>query len=498
MPPTLSKSTYLRGTQCLKSLYLNWHQPELKDPVSPMQQAIFNQGHDVGKLAQQLFPGGVDAGIYVPDQYQKSIGLTTQLMQEGAEVIYEAGFSKEGLHCFIDILVKDGDHWKAFEVKSSTQVKPVNLLDAAFQYYVMKECGVMVSDISLIILNNAYKRTGELDIHKLFKFEPVLKEVLKLQDRVRQDIETFFFTLNLPVEPVRDIGPHCSDPYECDFKSHCWKHVPDYSIFNISRLGADKKWDLYRNKILKFEDIPADFKLNFSQWQQVISELKGETHIDKKEIEKFVEELSYPLYYLDFESFQPAVPLYNNSRPYQQIVFQYSMHRQETANSEPEHKAFLAFPDGNDPRLPFITQLIEDIGNNGDILVYNRSFEAGRLTEIASGFPDFHFQISSIVSRLKDLMLIFQNRNYYVPEMKGSYSIKQVLPALVPGFSYENLPIADGGSASHAFMSMHTETDQEKIRAIRDNLLEYCKMDTLAMVEILKVLRNLFFNHPAH
>ncbi len=173
MPPTLSKSTFLRGSQCKKSLYLHWHQPELKDKISAMQQAIFSQGTDVGKLAQQLFPGGIDAGIHVPANYAKSIEMTSQLISDGASVIYEAGFSVNGLHCFVDILVKDNDGWKAYEVKSSTQVKPVNLLDAAFQYYVMTGCGLELVDFSLVTLNTAYERNGELDISRLFKIESV-------------------------------------------------------------------------------------------------------------------------------------------------------------------------------------------------------------------------------------------------------------------------------------------------------------------------------------
>lgn len=453
-----------------------------------MQLAIFSQGHDVGRLAQQLFPGGVDAGIFVPDKYQKSIEMTQKLIKNGAMVIYEAGFAINGLHCFVDILVHDKDGWKAYEVKSSTQVKPVNLLDAAFQYHVMSLCGLHLVDISLVVLNTAYERKGNIDIKSLFKIESVYKKVLDLQDKIKQDIDDYFVTLNAPSPPVVDIGPHCTDPYDCDFHSHCWNHVPDYSIFNISRLSGDKKWELYRMGILKFEDIPPDFKLNDSQWQQVLAELKGETHIDKSAIQRFLDSLSYPLHFLDFESFQPAIPLFDNSRPYQQIVFQYSLHTIESAGSEPVHRAFLADNDSSDPRIPFINQLIGDIGETGDILVFNRSFEAGRLNEIAASFPNFQFPVSNIVHRMKDLMVLFQQRQYYVPEMKGSYSIKQVLPALVPGFNYDNLAIGDGGSASHAFMSLVSEKNQKKIQMTRENLLEYCRQDTLAMVEILKVI----------
>lgn len=456
-----------------------------------MQQAIFSQGTDVGKIAQQLFPGGIDAGLYVPANYARSIALTSQLIEDGSPVIYEAGFSFNGLHCFVDILVKDAEGWKAYEVKSSTQVKPVNLLDAAFQYYVITSCGLELADISLITLNTAYERIGELDISRLFKIESVYHQVLKRQDKIKQDVEDFFFTLNLPIVPVTDIGPHCTDPYDCDFHGYCWQHVPDYSIFNISRLTGDKKWELYRMGILRFEDIPADFNLNDSQWQQVKAELKGEKHIETETIREFLGGLKYPLYFLDFESFQPAVPMFDHSRPYQQIVFQYSMHIMESKTSGVRHLWFLAENDGNDPRIPFIQQLINDLGDEGDIIVFNRSFESSRLTELAVSFPEYEADVVRINSRMKDLMLIFQQRLYYVPEMKGSYSIKQVLPAMVPGFSYDNMPVGDGGSASMAFTSLITETDPEKISTTRQNLLEYCKLDTMAMVEIMKVLKEL-------
>jgi hypothetical protein len=491
MPPTISKSTFLRGSQCKKSLYLHWYQPELKDKISPMQQAIFSQGTDVGKLAQQLFPGGTDAGIYVPANYAKSIEMTSQLISDGATVVYEAGFSINNLHCFVDILVKDSDGWKAYEVKSSTQVKPVNLLDAAFQYHVITCCGLELIDFSIVTMNTTYERNGGLDISQLFKIESVYRRIIKLQDKVQKDIEDFFFTLNKSKEPVTDIGPHCTDPYDCDFRGHCWQHVPDYSIFNISRLGGDKKWDLYNMGILRFENIPPDFKLNDSQWQQVIAELKGETHIDHEAINKFLNGLSYPLYFLDFESFQPAVPMFDKSRPYQQVVFQYSLHIMESETSGVTHTSFLAENDGRDPRVPFINQLIRDIGKTGDIIVFNKAFESSRLSELAASYPEYAIPVGRIKSRMKDLMVLFQQRQYYVPEMKGSYSIKQVLPAMVPGFSYDNLAIGDGGSASMAFTSLITESDPEKIRATRENLLEYCKLDTQAMVEIVKVLQGL-------
>jgi hypothetical protein len=489
MPPTLSKSTYLRGKQCRKSLYLHWHQPELRDPISPMQQAIFSQGTDVGRLAQQLFPGGVDAGIYLPDKYTKSVEMTSQLMTEGADVIYEAGFSVNNLHCFVDILVKSGEGWKAYEVKSSTNLKPVNLLDAAFQYHVMTTSGLKVDEISLVVLNSSYERIGNLDITSLFKIEPVTAQVLKLQPQIEKEVSDFLAMLEGDTVPDIDIGPHCSDPYDCDFHGHCWQHVPEYSVFDISRLSGEKKWELYRMGILKFEDIPDGFRLNHAQWQQVKAELRNEQHIDRDSISKFTGSLNYPLYFLDFESFQPAVPLFDRSHPYQQIVFQYSLHIQDSPGAEIRHASFLAEADGSDPRIPFIENLVKAIGDTGDIIVFNRSFEAARLNEVAAGFPQYTLPVKNILGRIKDLMLLFQHRHYYVPEMRGSYSIKQVFPALVPGFSYDGLSIADGGSASLAFTGLMGETDLVKIMETRQNLLDYCKLDTLAMAEILKVLK---------
>jgi len=472
----------------VKSLYLHWHNPELRDVISPLQQAIFNQGTEVGLIAQHLFPGGVNSGINLPDDYLKCIEMTSNYIEKDVDVIYEAGFMAGNLLCFVDILVKDGQEWSAFEVKSSTNLKPVNILDAAFQYYVLKKAGLNVKEISIVLLNPAYEREGEIIVNRLFKFENITRQVIKLQRRIMEYSEHFLTHLNSSAMPDIDIGPHCFDPYDCDFHGFCWKHVPEYSVFDISRLSGEKKWDLYRKGILKFEDIPPDYSLNQHQWQQVKAELDQVKHINKDAIEQFVNNLQYPLYFLDFESFQPAIPLFDHSRPFQQIVFQFSLHILVSPGSELKHGFFLADQDGCDPRGPFIENLIRDIGEEGDIIVFNRSFEASRLKEIATRYPEYDLAVKKILNRIKDMMVLFQNRHYYVPEMRGSYSIKQVLPAMVPGFGYENLAITDGGAASYAFRSLLKESDAAIIERTRKNLLEYCKLDTLAMVEILRAL----------
>lgn len=220
---------------------------------------------------------------------------------------------------------------------------------------------------------------------------------------------------------------------------------------------------------------------------QVQSEVNGTTHIDIEEIRNFTNGLIYPLSFLDFETIGPAVPKYNGSRPYQQLVFQYSLHIQETLTSVIEHREYLADPT-KDPRIGFIEQLIQDCGSSGDILVYNIGFERGKLNDLIDVFPEYSNELLGIVNRLKDLMIPFQQKWYYTPVMKGSYSIKYILPALVPELSYNDLDIKEGGKASNTFLSMVNETFEGDVQKTRRQLLEYCELDTYAMVKILEKL----------
>ncbi len=482
----ISKSAFLKGLQCPKALYLKKYHPELEDEVSAAQQAVFDTGHSVGDLAKQLFPGGTDLDAYIPDNLGAVFYETKKLVSR-KQVIYEAGFAYDNNLCFSDILVPEGNKWRVFEVKASTSVKDVYLWDAAFQYYLITQSGLEVEDISIVYINNQYERIGGLDISQLFTIESVMEHVLELQDEMKKHLNDLKSMLASGREPAIDIGPHCTDPYPCSFMGHCWQHVPDYSVFNISRLTSDKKFELYRNGILEITDITDGYGLTSGQRLQVDAEKNGNTVINRDAIRNFLNKLNYPLYFLDFETMNPAIPLFDHSRPYQQIPFQYSLHIRKVPGNELTHKEFLAGTD-DDPRIPFIEQLINDLGTTGDILVYNKAFEETRLREIARDFPEYAKLIENILARVVDLMVIFSGRHYYTPDMRGSYSIKHVLPALVPGFGYDDLEIADGGTASNAFESLYYEKDPEKINKIRTDLLAYCKMDTLAMVEILNEL----------
>jgi hypothetical protein len=255
-------------------------------------------------------------------------------------------------------------------------------------------------------------------------------------------------------------------------------------------MHLDRKFELYDAGIISLEDIPETYILSPSQQLQVDSLKSGESYIDIEAISDFLNIFDYPLYFMDFESFQPAIPIYDNSRSYQQITFQFSLHYQKSKESKLEHYEFLA-ESQTDPRIPFIEKLLEYTKPEGKIVVYNKSFEIARLNEIARDFPKYKNYIIDLIDRIIDLMIPFQKKWYYSPEMQGSYSIKAVLPALVPELNYEGLNIADGGSASLAYENLQKETDMIKIEITRKNLLEYCKLDTLAMVEILNKLRSI-------
>ena len=491
MNSRLSKSTIIRGLQCEKSLYLYKHQYKSKDPVSNSLQAIFDRGTNIGLLAQELFPNGVDASPETYFKMHESIGKTLDLINKGETIIYEATFQFNDVIAALDILVKDDDGWKAYEVKSSTKISETYIKDAAIQYYTITNSGVDLKDISIVHINNQYTKDGELDLNQLFTIESVYDQVLEFLPRIPNEVRRLRNVIESPEVPQIDIGPHCSDPYDCDFKGTCWKNIPEYSVFDIANLSSKKKFDLYNQGIITLDQIDlSEASLNSSQVLQVQSEINGKSHIDIEDIRSFTNDLNYPLYYLDFETFGPAVPKYNGSRPYQQLVFQYSLHIQKTPTSELEHREYLADP-LQDPRIGFIEQLIQDCGSKGDVLVYNIGFERGKLNDLIEVFPEYSDELRGIVNRLIDLMIPFQKKWYYTPKMRGSYSIKSVLPAIVPELSYNDLDIKEGGTASNTFLSMLNGSFEGDVKETRNQLLEYCKLDTYAMVKILSKLKEI-------
>lgn len=484
----LSKSTFMMGLQCSKRLWLYKNKPELRPEISASQEMIFSKGTNTGLLAQQLFPGGKDATPIDFFSYPKAIRQTYDWIKNGENIIYEAAFQYDKVMAALDILVSKKGKWYAYEVKSSTEVKDQFIKDAALQYYVITNAGLPLADISIIHLNNEYIRDGELNTKKLFKIVSIKKEVLAMQSDIQKWIAENKKILQLKKEPKKDIGPYCSDPYECEFNDHCWSHIPSVSVFNLTRLKGEKKFELYYKGVTEFHQLPAGYSLTASQQLQVKAHLENYIHIEPGNIKNWINQLKYPLFFMDFETFMPGVPLYNNSSPYQQIPFQFSVHVQQSTNNEIAHYAFLAEPE-KDPREEFVKQLIIATKGKGSVIVYNKAFESTRLKELQELFPNYSSDIEKIKNRIVDLMEPFQKKWYYSNLMNGSYSIKLVLPALVPEMTYAQLEIGEGGSAMAAFEGLLNMNDKTERQKIRNALLEYCKLDTLAMVKILEKLK---------
>lgn len=486
----LSKSTCMMGIQCPKRLWYYRKRPDLRPELSVAQQMVFQKGTNVGQLAQQLFPEGKDATPIDSYHYSESIRQTYEWVEAGEQTIYEAAFQYDRVMAAIDILVCKKGKWTAYEVKSTTEVKEQHIKDAALQYYVITNAGLPLTDICLIHLNTEYVRKDALDLTELFTIVSIKKEVLALQAEVEKWIAENKQILELTEEPVNDIGTHCFDPYDCEYMEHCWSHVPEVSVFNLSRMKGVKKFELYYQGVVEFHQIPAGYRLTTSQQLQVHSYLNDNVQIELNKIKGWVKQLKYPLVFMDFETFMPAVPLYDNSSSYQHIPFQFSVHVQEAPQGDLKHYEFLGNPEV-DPRHEFITRLIAATKGKGHILVYNKAFESSRLNELLELFPQYKSDIDKILKRVVDLMEPFQKKWYYSPSMNGSYSIKSVLPALVPELSYKELEIGEGGSAMAAYEGLLNIDDVAEKERITKALLAYCKLDTLAMVKILEKLNTL-------
>jgi hypothetical protein len=489
MPHLLSKSTYLYGCQCPKRLALHKLRPDLKNPPDPSQEALFTRGINVGHLARELFPGGVDAAPPNAYSYSVSVKKTAKLMAEGATVIYEAAFQHDGLLCALDILMKDDAGWQAYEVKSSTEVKDTHLEDAAYQYYVMRSAGLDVGSFHIIHINNTYVRNGPLDLRQLFTMVPVLDEVRSRMDFVHTKAEALKALVKSRQVPEAEIGPHCFEPYECDFTNYCWQHVPDGSVFDLAGNLRGKDWELYNKGVVRLLDIPADYDLPTDAALQLQHYRSGEPRIDRDAIRRFLDSLQYPLRFLDFETFIAAVPEFDGTRPYQQLPFQYSLHVSDDGIGITHHE-FLADPH-SDPRRHFAEALLDHLGGRGTIVAYNAAFEKSVLKKLVEQLPNFADDIQPLLEDFADLMQPFRSRNYYHPEFKGSYSIKEVLPVLVPDLNYATLNIRNGGMAGEAYALLRDTTDPAEAAQLRSDLLAYCKMDTWAMVRILGKLREL-------
>ncbi len=504
----LSKSKYTLFCQCPKALWLRTYKPK-EATIDQSVENRFVAGNIVGDLAMGLFGDFVEVTATNDDSsldLAEMIRKTQECIEQGIENICEASFSYYdevvgANYCAVDILRKQGEGYAIYEVKSSTgndspeKNNPADLLkyarDIAYQKWVLEHCGVKVTGVYLVRLNNKYVLDGELDIHKLFHITDMKEIVDAESSNVEANLRQAAIVLAEKTENEYDIGEYCQKPYPCAFWGYCTRHVPVNSVFKLYRMPFKKSLEFYHRGIVSFEDVSVE-KLSDKQQLQVVSTLTDGEYIDKAGIRDFLATLSYPIYFLDFETEQPAVPKYQGTRPYQQIPFQYSLHWIEYEGGELSHTEFL----GNgvdDPRRELAEQICKDIPMNVCVTAYNKTFECSRLREMAGGFPDLAPHLLNIADNIVDLLVPFQKGYYYAPPMDGSFSIKKVLPALFlndKALDYHNLKggVRNGGDAMNIYPQMGSMTPVEREKT-RQALLEYCGLDTFAMIKIWQKLK---------
>jgi len=484
----LSKSRYMAGRQCPKRLWFEVNARERVPEPDAATEAIFEQGHEVGRLAQGLFPGGVEIDRERLG-WEGALAATAEALARRVPV-YEAAFAFEGAACRVDILAPaEGGAWDLVEVKSTTSAREEHVEDVAFQTWVLRGAGVPVRRSLLCHLDSSYVRRGPLELGRLFALEDLTNQVAPALAVLPPAVRRLREIMALPASPEIAIGPHCSDPYECPLISACWSDVPDDGVFTLYR-GGRRCWDLLAGGALHLHDIPAGFPLTDFQSIQVAAARSGTAHVDGVALREFLGRLEFPLHYFDLESYALAIPPFDGVRPYQQVPFQFSLHVADAPGAAPRALAFLAEGDG-DPRRAFIDAAREAIGPSGSIVAYYDSFERGRLEELADAFPEHAGWLRGLSPRFVDLLAPFRTFAYYHPEQRGSASLKAVLPVLT-GRGHDHLEIREGGAAAREFLrAIDPTTPPEERERIRSALLAYCGRDTEGMVEVVEALRAL-------
>jgi hypothetical protein len=473
----------MAGLQCPKYLWFLFNDPDKIQPTDIATQHRFDEGHQVGELAKLLFPDGISIPT---DNFIGNINQTKNLLKQ-RRILFEPAFSIDNLYSRLDMLIPvDSDQWDIVEVKMSTEMKDEHIPDIAFQRFCCEKGGLTIRNSSIAFINNKFTRHGEIDPKQLFLVEDVTPRVNDSIAGIANQVKHMFDIISELKCPDVPVGIYCNDPNDCPV-NFCRESVPDNTILALYYAGK-KKYELFSQGIYFIKDIPAGYKLTKSQQIQQECERAGQTHIDKEAIKAFLDDLKYPVYYLDFVTFNPAIPMFDNSRPYQQIPFQFSLHVVETERAEPAHRSYLADGTG-DPRPELLAELRNLLGDRGSIIVYNQTFEKKVLEQFGEAFPESGGWAKTVIDRIVDLYVPFRSFCYYNPRQKGSASLKEVLPA-VTGKSYEGLPIAKGDDASLAFTKLLSNkiTDIER-QKIRKDLIQYCGLDTEGMIWIVERLR---------
>ena len=476
--PLLTKSKYIIGLQCPKYLWMMFHDLDKIPELDAATEYHIKQGHIVGQLAKKLFPDGIDLPEKSED-FKLNLRKTQELLKE-RKTLFEAGIISGDLYARADILVPVGkNEWDIVEVKSSARVKEDHMHDLSFQKYVYEKAGLQIRKCFLMHINNEYVKKGEIDPKDILVKEEVDVDevIIGIQDRIDEMMKI----IGSKKAPDVSIGMGCNLGLKC-VSEECWSFLPEGHVFELY-YGGKKSLELLEAEVLAIKDIPDEFKLSSKQQIQRECARTGEVYLNKEGLGKFISRLKYPLYYLDFETFSTAVPIYDGVKPYQQIPFQFSLHVEDDGV---RHFEYL-HDSKEDPREKFLLELKKVLGSEGSVIVFYKSFEISRLRELALAFPEHKEWVESVVKRVVDLSDPFSNFDYYNPKQKGSSSIKEILPA-VTGKDYKGLDINNGGLAAVSYFESVFGDVLDKAK-IRKDLLEYCSLDTEGMVWIVEKLR---------
>jgi len=484
--PFLSKTKYMEGLQCPKLLWYEYNRKEDLPEIDAAAQAIMDQGKAVGEMAKMLLPGGITLQRdYMPEkQAEKSL--------EAAKLrkpLFEAGFIYKQAYALADVLNPVGKNaWDLIEVKSSTGIKDEYYSDVAFQKYTYEGAGLKIRKCYLMYINNQYVRKGKIEPEKLFATEDVTKQSDDLIPEIEENMADMLEAIQKKDVPHVKVGPHCENPRPCPLEDICWSFLPPKDDIFCLYSGTKKAYELLERGVLRITDINAEVNLSYKQNIQVSCHKTCTPHIDKKGIKDFLDTLEYPLYFLDFETINPAIPAYDNSRPFEAIPFQYSLHIVKNKDAKPERHAYLA-PGDKDPRSEILKQLKTLLGNSGSVIAYNATFEKTTLRHASEAYTKYQNWVTAIEERVVDLLAPFRGFLYYHPDQAGSASLKNVLP-VITNSNYDNMEIADGGMASTEYyrVTFGNNIDEKERQRVYQALEKYCDLDTRAMIEILEKL----------
>jgi hypothetical protein len=471
--------------------------------VDEATQHRFDEGHQVGELSKKLFPNGIEVKEQL--DHIKNDKESKELLKE-RKPLFEAGFIHKDGKCYAraDVLVpagKNKNEWDIYEVKSSTEVKEEYLWDIAFQKYCYESAGLKIRNCFVVHINNEYVRMGKIEPKEFFVIAPVTEEVEIEIEKVEDNVKKLFNIISLKEAPEIKVGDSCclgKEEYEkknfeyIHADDKFWKDHPQCDIFDLYR-GGRKALELFNQGVLHIKELEGH-KLNDKQQIQHKTHKSGEHHCNVDELKLFMNKLKYPLYFLDFESYNTAIPLYDGLKPYQQIPFQFSLHIIPEKGAKSKHISFIA-KGSEDPRPEFLKALKKVLGTKGSIIVYNQAFEQTVLKKLAEYYPLYQEWIESTNDRMVDLLIPFRNFVYYHPKQRGSASIKYVLPVLT-GVTYSDFEIANGSQASLSYLYItHGSKDKKatsgEVESVRTDLEKYCGQDTEGMVWILEKLEKL-------